>query len=259
MTDELRQQGVATGASVNLFSDLTAHLGGPLSRTSCASSRPGETGVSIATWSISRIGKHRPLLGSRQHRATRSTRETGSAVLYTRQTYLKPDRNASALVPPGQHVDRGRCLPDLPGALQLRNHRQSALRRARESRGHRLSAEPTARRDPTEHGGAFDGQGKWRGAAQFRSSAHQDGRRGGDWLLPGRVPELVPRHQGRVAALSRIRERGDRRTRGHPAHVLDGAPSFVIGWTTPVRQQGSVPRPRLSTCRTPCGRRRRSR
>lgn len=99
LTDALKQQGVSSGSSINLFSDLTGQLGGPL----------GDNLRFFTSWRDWRI--HRNVvnfaksentdmfsgLGNVTYQLNPANRVTA---LYTRQTYYKPNRNASALVPP---------------------------------------------------------------------------------------------------------------------------------------------------------------
>jgi hypothetical protein len=100
LTQELKDQGVASGSSINLFSDWTAQLGGPVL---------GDKVRFFTSWRDWRI--HRNVvdfpksentdmfsgLGNGTYQLNPSNRITG---LYTRQTYYKPNRNASALNPP---------------------------------------------------------------------------------------------------------------------------------------------------------------
>jgi Carboxypeptidase regulatory-like domain len=100
LSQELRDQGVSIGSSINLFSDWTAQLGGPLA---------GQRLRFFTSWRDWRI--HRDVvdfpesentdmfsgLGNVTYQLNPDNRITG---LYTRQTYYKPNRNASALNPP---------------------------------------------------------------------------------------------------------------------------------------------------------------
>ena len=99
LTQGLKDQGVASGASVDLFSDWTAQLGGPI----------GDKLRFFTSWRDWRI--HRNVvdfpktentdmfsgLGNVSYQINSRNKVTG---LFTRQTYWKPNRNASALVQP---------------------------------------------------------------------------------------------------------------------------------------------------------------
>ncbi|HTI38920.1 MAG TPA: TonB-dependent receptor [Vicinamibacterales bacterium] len=100
LTQELKNQGVASGSSINLFSDWTAQLGGPLIRdkvrffTSWRDWRihrnvvdfPKSENTDLFSWLVN---------GTYQLNAKNQI--TGLA---TRQTYWKPNRNADALIAP---------------------------------------------------------------------------------------------------------------------------------------------------------------
>jgi hypothetical protein len=100
LTSELQDQGVTSGGGVNLFSDWTAQLGGPIA---------GDKLRFFTSWRDWRI--HRNVvdfptsedtdmfsgLGNVTYEINPANRVTG---LYTRQTYWKPNRNASAFNPP---------------------------------------------------------------------------------------------------------------------------------------------------------------
>jgi hypothetical protein len=100
LTDALKQQGVTSGSSINLFSDWTGQLGGPLLQDKV------RFFTSWRDWRIHRNVVDFPLsentdlfsgLGNLTYQLNPSNRLTG---LFTRQTYYKPHRNASALIPP---------------------------------------------------------------------------------------------------------------------------------------------------------------
>jgi hypothetical protein len=100
LTSELRDQGVRSGSSINLFSDWTAQLGGPLIRdkvrffTSWRDWRihrnvvdfPESEDTDLFSWLVNATYQLNP-----------RNQITGLA---TRQTYLKPNRNADALIAP---------------------------------------------------------------------------------------------------------------------------------------------------------------
>jgi len=90
--DELREQGVTRGSSINLFSDFTAQLGGPIIKDKV------RFYTSWRDWRIHRnvvnfpIGEDTDIfsgLGSVSWRIDERNQVTG---LFTRQTYLKPQR-----------------------------------------------------------------------------------------------------------------------------------------------------------------------
>jgi hypothetical protein len=99
LTQALKDQGVTSGSSVDLFSDGTAQLGGPI----------GDKLRFFTSWRDWRI--HRNVvdfpktentdmfsgLGNVSYQINARNKVTG---LFTRQTYWKPNRNASALVQP---------------------------------------------------------------------------------------------------------------------------------------------------------------
>jgi len=100
LTPELQDQGVTSGGGVNLFSDWTAQLGGP------AGGDKLRFFTSWRDWRIHRNVVDFPTsentdmfsgLGNVTYQVNPANRING---LYTRQTYWKPNRNASALVPP---------------------------------------------------------------------------------------------------------------------------------------------------------------
>ncbi len=100
LTQGLKDQGVASGSSINLFSDWTAQLGGPLIRdkvrffTSWRDWRihrnvvdfPKSENTDLFSWLVNATYQLNP-----------KNQITGLA---TRQTYWKPNRNADALIAP---------------------------------------------------------------------------------------------------------------------------------------------------------------
>jgi hypothetical protein len=100
LTSELKDQGVKSGSSINLFSDWTAQLGGPLVRdkvrffTSWRDWRihrnvvdfPESEDTDLFSWLINATYQLNP--------------KNQITALATRQTYLKPNRNADALIAP---------------------------------------------------------------------------------------------------------------------------------------------------------------
>ena len=100
LTTELTDQGVATGSSINLFSDWTAQLGGPLVRDKVrffTSWRDWRIHRNVVDFPTSENTDMFSGLGNVTYQVNPRNRVTG---LFTRQTYLKPNRNASALNPP---------------------------------------------------------------------------------------------------------------------------------------------------------------
>jgi len=100
LTDALKQQGVASGSSINLFSDWTAQLGGPLQKDKLrffTSWRDWRIHRNVVDFPKSENTDMFSGLGNATYQINPSNRLTG---LFTRQTYFKPNRNASALNPP---------------------------------------------------------------------------------------------------------------------------------------------------------------
>jgi Carboxypeptidase regulatory-like domain len=100
LTSALTDQGVASGSSINLFSDWTGQLGGPLARDKVrffTSWRDWRIHRNVVDFPKSENTDMFSGLGNVTYELNPSNRITG---LYTRQTYFKPNRNASALVPP---------------------------------------------------------------------------------------------------------------------------------------------------------------
>jgi hypothetical protein len=100
LTTELQAQGVSSGSSINLFSDWTAQLGGPLLRDKLrffTSWRDWRIHRNVVDFPTSENTDMFSGLGNATYQINPRNRLTG---LYTRQTYLKPNRNASALYPP---------------------------------------------------------------------------------------------------------------------------------------------------------------
>ncbi len=100
LTQDLKNQGVTSGSSVDLFSDWTGQLGGPLGKEKL------RFFTSWRDWRIHRNVVDFPKtentdmfsgLGNVSYEINSRNKVTG---LFTRQTYWKPNRNASALVPP---------------------------------------------------------------------------------------------------------------------------------------------------------------
>ena len=99
LSQELRDQGVSIGSSINLFSDWTAQLGGPLAKQRLRF---------FTSWRDWRI--HRDVVDFPESENTDMFSGLGNVTyqlnprnrigLYTRQTSYKPNRNASALNPP---------------------------------------------------------------------------------------------------------------------------------------------------------------
>jgi len=100
LTTDLKDQGVASGSSINLFSDWTAQLGGPLVRDKVrffTSWRDWRIHRNVVDFPKSENTDMFSGLGNVTYQLNSRNRVTG---LFTRQTYLKPNRNASALNPP---------------------------------------------------------------------------------------------------------------------------------------------------------------
>src|SRR5206468_1193250 len=100
LTSALKDQGVSSGSSINLFSDWTAQLGGPLVRDKVrffTSWRDWRIHRNVVDFPTSENTDMFSGLGNVTYQLNPSNRVTG---LFTRQTYYKPNRNASALVPP---------------------------------------------------------------------------------------------------------------------------------------------------------------
>jgi len=100
LTDELKQQGVSSGSSINLFSDWTAQLGGPLQKDKLrffTSWRDWRIHRNVVDFPKSENTDMFSGLINATYQVNPRNRITG---LYTRQTYWKPNRNASALNPP---------------------------------------------------------------------------------------------------------------------------------------------------------------
>jgi hypothetical protein len=100
LTSELIDQGVSSGSSINLFSDWTGQLGGPLVRDKVrffTSWRDWRIHRNVVDFPKSENTDMFSGLGNVTYQLNPSNRVTG---LFTRQTYYKPNRNASALNPP---------------------------------------------------------------------------------------------------------------------------------------------------------------
>ena len=100
LTSELKDQGVSSGSSINLFSDWTAQLGGPLVRDNVrffTSWRDWRIHRNVVDFPKSENTDMFSGLGNVTYQLNPRNRITG---LFTRQTYYKPNRNASALNPP---------------------------------------------------------------------------------------------------------------------------------------------------------------
>ena len=100
LTQELRDQGVSSGSSINLFSDWTAQLGGPLMKDRIrffTSWRDWRIHRDVVDFPESEDTDMFSGLGNVTYQLNARNRLTG---LYTRQTYYKPNRNASAINPP---------------------------------------------------------------------------------------------------------------------------------------------------------------
>jgi carboxypeptidase family protein len=100
LSQELKDQGVSIGSSINLFSDWTAQLGGPLMKDRLrffTSWRDWRIHRDVVDFPESENTDMFSGLGNVTYQLNQRNRLTG---LYTRQTYLKPNRNASALNPP---------------------------------------------------------------------------------------------------------------------------------------------------------------
>jgi hypothetical protein len=100
LTAELKEQGVSSGSSINLFSDWTGQLGGPLAKNRVrffTSWRDWRIHRDVVDFPESEDTDMFSGLGNVTYQLNERHRLTG---LYTRQTYYKPNRNASALQPP---------------------------------------------------------------------------------------------------------------------------------------------------------------
>jgi carboxypeptidase family protein len=100
LTDSLKQQGVTSGSSINLFSDWTGQLGGPFGADKVrffTSWRDWRIHRNVVDFAKSENTDMFSGLGNVTYQVNPSNRITG---LFTRQSYFKPNRNASALNPP---------------------------------------------------------------------------------------------------------------------------------------------------------------
>jgi len=100
LTSDLKDQGVSSGSSINLFSDWTGQLGGPVVRDKVrffTSWRDWRIHRNVVDFPKSENTDMFSGLGNVTYQLNPSNRLTG---LFTRQTYYKPNRNASALNPP---------------------------------------------------------------------------------------------------------------------------------------------------------------
>ncbi len=141
-------QGVSRGSSINLFSDFTAQLGGPIIKDKL------RFYTSWRDWRIHRNVVNVPIsentdlfsgLGNVTWQVNPRNQITG---LYTVQTYLKPNRNVSANgCSSAIDLDRGRRLHHRPGDVDLDHQRQQPSRRPRELFPHQLPAQSAAGSD----------------------------------------------------------------------------------------------------------------
>jgi hypothetical protein len=100
LTQELIDQGVRSGSSINLFSDWTAQLGGPLIRDKVrffTSWRDWRIHRNVVDFPESENTDLFSWLVNATYQLNAKNQITGLA---TRQTYLKPNRNADALIAP---------------------------------------------------------------------------------------------------------------------------------------------------------------
>jgi len=100
LTQELKDQGVTSGSSINLFSDWTAQLGGPLIRDKVrffTSWRDWRIHRNVVNFPESENTDLFSWLVNATYQVNPKNQITGLA---TRQTYLKPNRNADALIAP---------------------------------------------------------------------------------------------------------------------------------------------------------------
>lgn len=100
ISDELRDQGITGGTKVNLFSDATGQLGGPIVKDKL------RFFASVRDWRIHRdvldfpISENTDLFSWLVNASWQINPNNRFDALVTRQTYYKPNRNASAQVPP---------------------------------------------------------------------------------------------------------------------------------------------------------------
>ena len=100
LTQALKDQGVKSGSSINLFSDWTAQLGGPLVRDKVrffTSWRDWRIHRNVVDFPESENTDLFSWLVNATYQLNANNQITGLA---TRQTYLKPNRNADALIAP---------------------------------------------------------------------------------------------------------------------------------------------------------------
>ena len=100
LTQELKDQGVRSGSSINLFSDWTAQLGGPLIRDKVrffTSWRDWRIHRNVVDFPESENTDLFSWLVNATYQLNAKNQITGLA---TRQTYWKPNRNADALIAP---------------------------------------------------------------------------------------------------------------------------------------------------------------
>jgi hypothetical protein len=100
VTDALRDQGIRTGAGINLFSDATFQLGGPLVKDKVrffTSWRDWRIHRDVPNFSKS---ENTDLFSGLVNLSYQVNPKNRLDVLGTIQTYYKPNRNASAQVPP---------------------------------------------------------------------------------------------------------------------------------------------------------------
>ena len=172
LSQELRDQGVSIGSSINLFSDWTAQLGGPLARQRLRF---------FTSWRDWRI--HRDVVDFPESENTDMFSGLGNVTyqLNPQEPHHRTVHAADVLQAQSKReraessrddVDRRRYLHDLPGRLQLADQQQRGVRCAGELLDHHVPAEPAAGHHGAERGGAFDRREQRRGVAEFRSVAH---------------------------------------------------------------------------------------
>ena len=231
---DLREQGITSGAGINLFSDANAQLGGPIIKDKLrffASFRDWRIHRNVPNFPKSENTDIFSALGTLNYQLNAKNRID---VTGDRPDLWKPNRNASAPAPARHHLDRGRRVPHLPGALQLADQEQRASGRAGEllDVDFPLKFQPGVTRQNTTELTTGDQFGVSGQAYKFYRSRLAIGATlslyKSNWAGAGHDVKFGYEYGHQVS------DSDQQVLDGVTLNIFDGAPNYLIAWNAPV-------------------------
>lgn len=237
ISQELRDKGITGGTQINLFSDATAQLGGPIVKDKLRF---------FTSWRDWRI--HRDVLGFPKSENTdlfsylfnvsyQINPKNRFDALYTRQTYYKPNRNASATIPPDSTWVEDDVFRIYQGNYnsQINDNALVDVRVAYVNIDFPLGFQPgvTARNTTELTTGIQSGVAQI-GFDQFRSRVSTDASFS---YFRGKLFGADHDFKGGYQFYRGLSEAGTDVLDGVTENLFEGQGSFVILWNTPVQDE----------------------